>query len=102
MKKEKIVKILTIIVSSIMAIGLFITFLELRASNINSSSIVGLYLFHILPYLFISIALIIYAIKSVINIIQNKVRITGIDIIIIGLFIYEFLSSLFLSAYLQV
>ena len=29
MKKEIIVKILTIIVSSIMAIGLFITFLEL-------------------------------------------------------------------------
>jgi hypothetical protein len=101
MKKEKIVKILTIIVSLIMAIGLFITFLELRASNINSSAIVGLYLFHILPYLLIYIALIIYVIKSIINIIQNKVKITSIDIAILVLFICSFISSLFSSLYLH-
>ena len=78
-----------------MTIGFFIKFLELRASN--SSAIVELYLFHILPYLLISIALIIYVIKSIINIIQNKVKITSIDIAILGLFIYNFISSLFLS-----
>lgn len=101
MKKEKIVKILTIIVSLIMAIGLFITYLEYRASNINSSAIVGLYLFHILPYLLISIALIIYVIKSISNMIQNKVKITFIDIAILGLFICNFISSSFLSLYLH-
>ena len=98
MKKEKIVKILTIIVSSIIVIGLFRKFLQIDASSTQ----VGLYLFHVLPLLFIPIALIIYVIKSIINIIQNKVKITVIDIIIIGLFIYGFISNLFLSSYLQV
>ena len=98
MKKEKIVKILTIIVSSIIVIGLFRKFLQIEVSSTQ----VGLYLFHVLPLLFIPIALIIYVIKSIINIIQNKVKITVIDIIIIGLFIYGFISNLFLSSYLQV
>jgi hypothetical protein len=71
------------------------------ASNINSSAIVGLYLFHILPYLLISIALIIYVIKSISNMIQNKVKITFIDIAILGLFICNFISSSFLSLYLH-
>ena len=98
MKKEKIVKILTIIVSSIIVIGLFRKFLQIEVSSTQ----VGLYLFHVLPLLFIPIALIIYVIKSIINIIQNKVKITVIDIIIMGLFIYGFISNLFLSSYLQV
>lgn len=98
MKKEKIVKILTIIVSSIIVIGLFGEFLQIEVSSTQ----VGLYLFHVLPLLFIPIALIIYIIKSIINIIQNKVKITVIDIIIIGLFIYGFISNLFLSSYLQI
>lgn len=98
MKKEKIVKILTIIVSSIIVIGLFRKFLQIEVSSAQ----VGLYLFHVLPLLFIPIALIIYIIKSIINIIQNKVKITVIDIIIIGVFIYRFISNLFLSSYLQV
>ena len=96
MKKEKIVKILTIIASSIMAIGLFITFLEFRASS--SGEILGIYLFHVLPllltYIIFSMALIIYVIKSIINIIQNKVKITSLDIAILGLFICSLPSLL--------
>lgn len=97
MKKEKIIKILVILVSLMAAIGSFITFLELGGFNIDSSVILGLYLFHLLPYLLISIVLIIYVIKSIINIIQNKVKITFIDKVILELLIYSIISSLFLN-----
>ena len=98
MENKKIIKILTIIVSSIIVIGLLRKILQIEISSTQ----VGLFLFHVLPFWLIHIALIIYIIKSIINIIQNKVKITVIDIILIVVFIHGFISSLFLSSYLQV
>ena len=93
MIKNKIVKISSIIVCLICVIELFISYLEVFGFNFDGNVIIGLYLFHVLPYLLISIALIIYVIKSIINIINNKIEITFIDLFMLGVFILSFISN---------
>ncbi len=88
--QEKIIKIITIIINFIVAIGLFTNFLN---SAIHPDGM-GINFICSLPILPISIALIIYAIRSIIDVIQNKVKITFIDKIIIGLSILTFIHAL--------
>ena len=98
MNKDKIIKVITIIVSLIIAIGMFGDFLESGKSTGN----LGLFLFHVLPLLVIPVTLVIYVIKSIFDIIKDRVKISAIDIIIIGLFVYNFVSSVLLGALLQI
>ena len=98
MNKDKIIKVITIIVSLIIAIGMFGDFLESGKSTEN----LGLFLFHVLPLLVIPVTLVIYVIKSIFDIIKDRAKISAIDIIIIGLFVYNFVSSVLLGALLQI
>ena len=68
MKKDKIIKCIITIISFIIAIGLFISFLD----TITHSDAMGINFICSLPLLLISISLVIYAVKSTINIIQNN------------------------------
>lgn len=90
MKKEKIIKIITIVVSFIVIIGIFVEFFEIYSYNYNIKAMVFMWWF---PLLLVAIALIIYVVKSIINVIQNKVKINIIDIIILVFFIYGFVSE---------
>ncbi len=90
MKKEKIIKIIITIIYIIIAIGLFISFLD---SAIHPDAM-GINFICSLPLLPISIFFIVYAIKSVIDIRKNKTKITIIDKIVMILFSSQFILAL--------
>ena len=93
MKKEKIFKIIITIIYFVVAISLFLYFLD---STIHPDAM-GINFISSLPLLPISIFLTIYAIKSLINIIQNKIKITILDKIILILFIIILIITLYLE-----
>lgn len=90
LKKKKIIKSIITIIYFIIAIELFISFLD----TLIHPDAMGINFICSLPLLPVSIFLIVYAIKSTINIIQNKIKITIIDKIISILFIIIFILSL--------
>ncbi len=90
MKKEKIFKIIISIIYVVVAISLFLSFLD---STIHQDAM-GINFISSLPLLPISIFLIMYAIKSLINIIQNKIKITILDKILLILFIIILIVTL--------
>jgi len=90
MKKEKIIKCIITIIYFIIAIELFISFLD----TVMNPDAMGINFICSLPLLPISIFLIIYTIRSTINIIQNKIKITIIDKIILISFIIIFILTL--------
>lgn len=90
MKKEKIFKIIISIIYVVVAISLFLSFLD---STIHQDAM-GINFISSLPLLPISIFLIMYAIKSLINIIQNKIKITFLDKILLILFIIILIVTL--------
>ena len=96
--KQKIIKIITIIINFIMSIALFTNFFN---ATIHTDGM-GINFICSLPALPISIALIIYAIMSIINVFQNKVKITIVDKIIIGIFIFLFINALIITIMLKV
>ena len=75
MKKEKLLKIVITIIYFIIAIEFFVSFLD---ATIHPDTM-GINFICSLPLLPVSIFLLVYAIKSTINIIQNKIKITIID-----------------------
>lgn len=90
MKKEKIIKGIITIIYFIIAIALFISFLDV----VMHPDAMGINFICSLPLLPISIFLIINAIRSTINIFQNKIKITIIDKIISITSIIIFILSL--------
>jgi len=90
MKKEKLLKIVITIIYFIIAIELFISFLDV----VMHPDAMGINFICSLPSFPISIFLIIYTIKSTINIIQNKIKITTIDKITLVFFIIVFVFAL--------
>ncbi len=75
---KKIFKIIITIIYFIIAIDFFISFLD----AIMHPDSMGINFICSLPLFPFSIALLVYAIKSVINIVQNKIKITLVDKII--------------------
>ena len=90
MKKEKIIKIIITIIYIVIAIGLFICFLDAAMH----SDAMGINFISSLPLLLISLFLLVYAIKSAIDIIKDKTKITIIDKIIIILFSSQIILAL--------
>ena len=96
--KQRIIKIITIIINFIMSIALFTHFFN---AVIHPDGM-GINFICSLPALLISIALIIYTIMSIINVFQNKIKITIVDKIIIGGFIFLFINALIFTIMLKV
>lgn len=90
MKKEKLLKIVITIIYFIIAVELFVSFLD----TVMHTDAMGINFICSLPLLPVSIFLIVYAIKSTINIIQNKIKITIIDKIALIFFIIAFVFAL--------
>lgn len=93
MKKEKIIKVIITVIYIIIAIGLFICFLD----TAMHPDAMGINFISSLPLLLISIFFIVYTAKCTIDIIKNKTKITIIDKIIIILFSIQFILALLMA-----
>ena len=92
MKKEKIIKFLILAIYFVVAIGLILSFVD---TVIHPDSM-GINVICTLPLFIVSIFIIIYIIKSIIDIINNKIKINIIDKVLLVCLIYFGIITLFI------